>query len=126
MPRIGVELGERAISASSKSLALHDRRRLGRRRGRPRSSTWPAGARSAHFDVTHVPAISARRSRRGTTNPVPFSGCRTCVAVEGADDGRRRGVRNLAAPARHGRFDRAQQRAAAHAGIGEDHRRASG
>src|SRR4029450_11214808 len=36
------------------------------------------GARPAHFDVIHVPAINARFSLRGTTKPVPFSGCFTC------------------------------------------------
>ena len=41
--------------------------------------TFPDGARSGHFDVTHVPAMIERRSPRGTTKPVPSRACRTCA-----------------------------------------------
>ena len=41
-----------------------------------RSRTFPAGARSSHFDDTQVQAVIRNALwRRATTNPLPDSGC---------------------------------------------------
>ena len=50
-----------------------------------RSSTWSAGARPSHFDDTQVTALMLILSDRGTTTPVPSSGCLTaCLGYASA------------------------------------------